>query len=307
MILVVGPSPAFQQRMVFDALALDAVNRAREVEALPSGKPINCARALHRLGVAARIVLFLGGVRGEWLRRSLETEGIACRAVPCAAENRLACTVFESETGRTTELVENARAVTAKEAEAFFTAAREELSDASALLLSGSLPSGFPPAIYRDLAMEAARRRLPVVVDTQGAALLAAVEAKPTVAKPNRAELAVATNLPTAAAAERDAAMRELQKRGAANVLVSDGAREVALLDSETLRRFCPPTVRPGNAIGSGDVFAAALAADLAAGKPLEEGTRWGIACAAANVAGAGYARFDPDLARTLLPRVSEG
>ncbi|MFZ4693809.1 MAG: 1-phosphofructokinase family hexose kinase [Verrucomicrobiia bacterium] len=305
MILVVGPSPAFQQRMVFDALAPDAVNRAREVETLPSGKPINCARALHRLGVPSRLVLFLGGAIGEWVHRGLEGEGIAHRAVSCAAETRIACTVFESGSRRTTELVENARPVTDAEAAAFLATAREELVVASALLLSGSLPEGFPPSIYRELAVEAVRRGLPVVVDTQGAALLAALEARPTVAKPNRAELAAATGLSTDTAEQRKTAMLELCRRGAGAVVVSDGAREVAMLTKAGLKVFLPPPVELRNAIGSGDVFASALLASLASGKPVEEGVRWGIACAAANAAGHGYARFDLALARSLFTQVA--
>ena len=305
MILVVGPSPAFQQRMIFDALAPDAVNRAREVETLPSGKPINCARALHRLGVPSRLVLFLGGAIGEWVHRGLEGEGIAYRAVSCAAETRIACTGFESGSRRTTELVENARPVTDAEADAFLAAAREELAVASALLLSGSLPEGFPPSIYRELAVEAARRGLPVVVDTQGAALLAALEAHPTVAKPNRAELAAATGLLTDTAEQRKAGMMELLRRGAGTVVVSDGAREVAMLTEAGLKVFLPPPIELRNAIGSGDVFASALLAKLASGKTVEEGVRWGIACAAANAAGHGYARFDLALARNFFTQVA--
>lgn len=304
MVLVAGPSPAFQQRMVFHALALDAVNRACEVETLPSGKPINCARALRRLGVPSRVVLFLGGAIGEWIHRELDAEGIAHRAIPCAAETRIACTVFESGPARTTELVENARSVSDAEVSAFLDAAREELASASALLLSGSLPAGFPPSVYRDLTSEAVRRGVPVVVDTQGAALLAALEARPTVAKPNRAELSAATALPTGTEEGRRAAMEELRRRGAGTVLVSDGARGVALLAEDGPRIFLPPKVALRNAIGSGDVLASALAASLAGGRSVEEGVRWGIACAAANAAGPGYARFDPALARDLWPRV---
>lgn len=304
MILVVGPSPAFQQKMTFDAIALDAVNRARTVETLPSGKPINCARALVRLGAPARVVLFLGGATGEWIRCGLAAEGIPFRGVACAAENRIACTLRETAGERTTELVENARAVSAAEAEAFLAAAQEEIAGANALLLSGSTPEGFPPAIYRDLAAAAVRRGLPVVVDTQSAALLAALEARPTIAKPNRAELAAAVGRPLASPSDRDAAMREIHRRGATHVIVSDGAREVAWLREGRCLIFHPPAVRAVNAIGCGDVLASVLALTLAEGGTLEEGMRWGIACAAANAAGMGYARFDPSLARDLMSRV---
>jgi 1-phosphofructokinase family hexose kinase len=301
MILVAGPSPAFQQRMVFDALSMDAVNRAREVEALPCGKPVNCGRALHRLGVPSRTVIFLGGGMGAWIGRYLDGEGIPYRAVPCGAETRIACTVFESASGRTTELVENARRVTDEEAAAFLAAAREELASAKALLLAGSLPEGFPASIYRDLAAEAVARGLPVVVDAQGAALLAALEARPTVCKPNRAELAAATGLPTRTPEERARAMEELRRRGARAVVVSDGAREVAVLSDEGLELLEPPKVKLRNAIGSGDVLASAVVSRLAEGAPLREAVRWGVACAAANASGPGYARVDPAAARGLL------
>ena len=39
----------------------------------------------------------------------------------------------------------------------------------------------------------------------------------------------------------------------------------------------------------------------LAEGTPLREAVRWGVACAAANASGPGYARVDPAAARGLL------
>lgn len=55
--------------------------------------------------------------------------------------------------------------------------------------LSGSLPPSFPPHSYRDLvsALQVAGSRC--IVDTSGAALLAAIEAKPFAIKPNWPEL----------------------------------------------------------------------------------------------------------------------
>ena len=63
----------------------------------------------------------------------------------------------------------------------------EEAAKASVAVITGSLPLGTPAAFYRELVE---RTPCPAVLDFRGEGLLAALDLKPLVVKPNREELA---------------------------------------------------------------------------------------------------------------------
>ncbi len=59
------------------------------------------------------------------------------------------------------------------------------------MTISGSLPKGVPADFYAGMVAEAAKHNVPVLLDTSGASLDAALEAevKPTLVKPNLTEI----------------------------------------------------------------------------------------------------------------------
>ncbi len=307
MILIVGPSPAAQRRLVFPSLKLDAVNRAVKVERLASGKPINAVRAAVRLGKPARALVFLGGDTGAWMRRELEAEGLPLRVIPTAAATRLCDTVIESESNRVTELVENAGAVSETEVAAFRRAFAEELASARLMVLIGTLPPGLPPTIYREMTAAAVARGLPVIVDAQGDALRHALEARPLLVKPNRHELGAALGMDCRDEDGLCRALSELHRRGATWAAISDGPGPVSLSNGSQWATFPPPKITPRNPIGSGDAMTAGMAAALLDGAEMPEALRHGIACGAASAAGEGYGRLDPQRVERLRSEVRMG
>ena len=97
-----------------------------------------------------------------------------------------------------------------------------------------------------------------------------------------------------------EAAAAELARRTGAPVLVTVGADGALLLDGE-LERLPAPAVEVVDTTGAGDAVNGALAAELAAGRPLREAARFAMAAAALStqVAGAreGMPRRDEVLA----------
>jgi ribokinase len=97
-----------------------------------------------------------------------------------------------------------------------------------------------------------------------------------------------------------EAAAAELARRTGAPVLVTVGADGALLLDGE-LERVPAPAVEVVDTTGAGDAVNGALAAELAAGRPLREAVRFAMAAAALStqVAGAreGMPRRDDVLA----------
>ncbi|MGE5194023.1 MAG: 1-phosphofructokinase family hexose kinase, partial [Deltaproteobacteria bacterium] len=292
MILAAGLSPAWQQIVVLDGLAVGEVNRAREVHWCASGKVLNVGLALHCLcaspplgkggqrgspgggiancklqnencepekndGQAARTLALVGGLPGEAIRREFASLDVSSRWVTSRTPTRVCTTILDRETGTTTELVENAAAISPDELEAFRSAYFEEAARADVVVLTGSLPAGVPVTFYRDLL-----ERIPgrVVLDTQGEPLLAALERRPFVVKPNREELGRTLGRRIDTVAGLHAAMRELCRRGATWAVVSQGNERLWVAAERELFSAQPPRVEVVNPIGSGDCLAAGIA-----------------------------------------------
>jgi len=326
LILAAGLSPAWQQIVVLDSLTVGEVNRAREVHWCASGKVLNVGLALQCLvaspplrkggagGVArdqtvppsagrlanetnsrepatAVTLTLVGGVPGNAIRREFADLGVVSRWISSRTPTRVCTTILDRGTGQTTELVENAGAISAEELEEFRRAFLEEAARADVVVLTGSLPAGAPATFYRELLETMSGR---VVLDAQGPPLMAALECRPFVVKPNREELAKTLGQTIETDADLHAAMRELCRRGAVWVVVTQGKDRVWVGSESEMFSFLPPRVEVVNPIGAGDCLAAGIAVGLARGEELPEAVKYGMAAAADNVHQLLPARVDP-------------
>lgn len=281
MILVAGLTPAWQQIVRFESLELGAVNRAQEVHWCASGKVFNVAIALAQLGTECRMISPIGTNVCSEAERELATLGVQSRLVVCETPTRVCTTLIESTGGTVTELVENARSLEAATVDRVSELFAVEAASASVVVLTGSLPSGTPVAFYRDLAAGSAGK---VVLDARGPELLAALEARPFVVKPNREELAQTMRQPLTDDAALVAAMRELNRRGAEWVVVTEGKHAVWAASAHGVWRLRPLAIeRVVNPIGCGDCLAGGLAWGLSSNRELLESLAIGIAAAAQN------------------------
>gem|GEM_PF-53296 len=282
-ILCVGGTPAMQRTLSFERLVPGSVNRANEVRVTASGKVTNAARVAATLGSRAVFVSFLGGDSGRFVAENLDGEGVVRDVVWTEAPTRTCATLLH-DGGETTELVEEAGAVSAGNAIALEGTARKHLPEADALCLIGSLPSGVPENFYARLVDAANEANVPALVDAQKAPLLEALEARPFIVKPNLEEAVATLGLPDDATAV-DASLA-LVKSGSEWAIVSEGAEGSVLANhsGETWRISPPPNLEVVNPIGSGDSLAAGFLHALTKGSSVPEAAAYGTACAAANV-----------------------
>ena len=188
MIVAAGLSPAWQQILRFESFRPGDVNRASQVCWCASGKVINVGVALHHLGGPSRTLFPLGGPHTASIKRDLADQGVPYRSVPTTSATRVCTTIVESDTGRVTELVENAAPIVSADIEQFVRVYEHEAAAADLAVLIGSLPAGTPATFYGDLM-----DRTPgeVILDFRGPELLAVLDRQPLLIKPNRQELAL--------------------------------------------------------------------------------------------------------------------
>ncbi|MFD8597083.1 1-phosphofructokinase family hexose kinase [Kitasatospora sp. NPDC059646] len=293
MILTVTPNPALDVTYTVPSFRPHSSNRVTGVAAQAGGKGVNVARVLTALGRPARCVLPLGGPTGEAVRAELAAAGLDHAAVPIAGDTRRTVAVIDPADA--TMLNEAGPELGPAEWDALVAETRRHLPQATVLVLSGSLPPGAPADGYAQLVTLGRTFDIPVVLDADGPALLAALPARPTVIKPNAAELTTATGLPD----PHDAA-RTLLRRGAEAVLASLGPDGLLAVDTHGAWRCAPPAPVTGNPTGAGDSTVAALAAGLSGNAGWPAILPDAVALSAATVLHPRAGRFDDAAYRRL-------
>ena len=291
MLLSAGLTPLWQQIMIFDSLRLGQVNLAREVSWHVQGKVLNAGIAAHYLGGPSLTLAPLGGPPTHEIERVFAALGVPHRWTATHAGTRVCTTLIDRANSTITELVENGRPMTSAELAAYYDAFAEEVSRAEAVVITGSLPEGTPPSFYRELLEHTS---CPAVLDFRGEGLLAVLDLKPYIVKPNREELSQTVGMSLESDEKLLSAMRSLNRRGAAWVVVTDGAKPVWVTSAARGYRFHPlPDVKVVNAIGSGDAMAAALAWATRAGWEIVRAVQFGIAAATENLGQLETCRLD--------------
>ncbi|RKE22311.1 1-phosphofructokinase family hexose kinase [Streptomyces sp. TLI_171] len=293
MILTVTPNPALDVTYTVPGFRPHTSHRVAEVAAQAGGKGVNVARVLTALGRPARCVLPLGGPTGRAVAADLAAAGLDHAAVPIAADTRRTVTVVDAEDA--TALNEPGPQLTLAEWDALLAETARHLPQATALVLSGSLPPGAPADGYGQLVTLGRKFGIPVVLDADGPALLAALPARPTAIKPNAAELTAATGL-----ADPHDAARLLLRRGAESVLASLGPGGLLAVDRQGAWRCAPPAPVTGNPTGAGDSSVAALAAGLSGNAGWPAILPDAVALSAATVLHPRAGHFDPAAYRRL-------
>lgn len=294
MIVVAGLTPAFQQIMIYDSLLPGEVNRARDVRWCASGKVLNVAIALARLGGPLLTIAPLGGLAGRTIEREFEENDVPARWVFVRAATRVCTTLIEREHNRTTELVENARPLSEEEQHLFAEAFAPALHGASYIVFSGSLPDGTPSTYFLDLVDRGQIPGKQLILDIRGPEMIAVLPRRPLLVKPNRDELELTLGRKLASDADVLAAMRGWNAQGAEWVLASDGPRPSLLSTAREAYRLTPSAVEKiENPIGCGDVLTAGIAWGLRAGRSMVEAVQLGMGAAAENLTELLPARID--------------
>lgn len=302
MILSAGLTPSYQQIMVFDSLRYGAVNRARQVTWHVQGKVLNAGIAAHHLGGPSLTLAPVGGSPSQDIERQFTELGVPHRWTETQAGTRVCTTLIDHATGTNTELIENGRPMNAAELAEYHQAFLEEVAKAEVVILTGSLTDGAPSLYYRDLLEHT---HCPAILDFRGEGLLAVLDMKPLIVKPNREELSHTVGKNLESDEELRTAMRSLNHRGASWVIVTDGPKPVWASSSTCFYRFDPiEDVKVVNVIGSGDAMAAGLAWATRAGWDIARSIQFGIAAATENLSQLETCRLDFDRVCELSEKV---
>ncbi|WP_196807314.1 ribokinase [Candidatus Solirubrobacter pratensis] len=258
------------------------------------GKGANQAVAAARLGAE---VAFVGAVGrdefGDDALRQLEAEGIDVSAVARVdAPTGVALIVVDAAGENQIAVASGANAEVTR---AIVGAALERLlaTRTGVVLLGHEIPA---EAVAAGAEAAAAAGWRVILNPAPARALDDRVLAARPILTPNASEAARLTGED-----DPERAARALRERTGAPVLVTLGAAGALLLDGDAAVRIPAPAVRVVDTTGAGDTVNGALAAELAAGRPLEDAVRFALAAAALSTQAGGAREGMPrreDIAR---------
>ncbi|RMI09218.1 1-phosphofructokinase [Cellulomonas triticagri] len=280
MIITLTPNPSLDRALHLERLEPGEVNRATATHLHPGGKGINVSRALVAHGVASRAVLPSGGADGAQIVSLLAAHGVDSRPVPVSGDTRSNITLSETS-GATTKINAPGAVLTGEEQAALLAAVDTELrAGATAVVAAGSLPAGVEDAFFTRVADLGAAHGVPVLLDTSGAPLAAAVaHGGLALVKPNDEELAELVGHALTTVGDVLDAAHEVRAQGTDAVLVSLGAHGALLVTGAGAWWAGGPSLVPVSTVGAGDsTLAGYLAADGDPADRLRRAVAWGRA-----------------------------
>jgi len=249
-------NPSLDRTVTLDRLVPGSVLRTSEPTLEPGGKGVNVTRALSANGVESVAVVAVAGPEGAELTRLLKAASVSCRFVPVSGRTRSNLTVAEAD-GTITKLNEPGSHLTESDLRAVATAVRSTVRDGDWLIVSGSMPPDIEGSHVRSLLKDAVAAGAQLAVDSSGYPLAAAIDVRPRIVKPNRAELAELVGRELRSISAVISAAQEIRDRGVEYVLVSLGAEGAVLIGPDSVLVGESRVDRPVSTVGAGDSFLA--------------------------------------------------
>jgi tagatose 6-phosphate kinase len=168
-----------------EGLSWQSTRDVSRVRYRAGGRGVTVARVLHTFGHDVVAAGLTGGATGELIREDLSRSGIPVAFTAIGRESRRVLEVTDTADGRMMRLREPGPYVTTEELGRFASDYRRMLSDATAVVLCGTLPAGLPPEIYGSLVTYAAEAGVPVILSAGGDALRYAATRRPDLVIPD--------------------------------------------------------------------------------------------------------------------------
>lgn len=304
MILTLTINPAIDRNVTVDRLVFEDRAYILDTRESAGGRGINASCVLHSFGCETVAIATCGGKSGKLLEEFLNACSFKCELVRVRQEIRTNITIADKH-GLAVKLNEHGPSLSESELGKVVKVVRQRLKHATWLMLCGSVPPGVPADFYARLIHTAAKEGVQTLVDTDGDALEAALEAKPTVVKPNQQEAERLLNRALLTRNHFQEAAEHIRGMGARNVVLSLGARgALGAFEDKSVWEAIPPRLDALCPIGTGDAMAAAFAWAMDRDPNPVEALRWGVAAgtASARLPGVSFATLEQT--REVLLRV---
>lgn len=294
MILTICPNPSIDCTIELDSLNVGKLNRiANKVETY-SGKALNVAIGVARLGKKCVATGFMFEDHAKLFEHNLEKNGVSHDFVYNKGSARVNYKIIDKKS-MLTEINDKGEEVSEKKQRELIEKVKVLSEKAEILVMSGSLPKGVSPEFYGEV-LSVVPERVKVIIDAEkDNALCALARRKVFMVKPNLTELESFSGEKAETFADMVRCSKKYVEAGAENVLISMGAEGAVYTDGKESFYCKSASVAVNSTVGAGDSMIAAACVALKDGKGKSELLKMSVAAGTAAVTTSGTNLFYKD------------
>lgn len=302
MILSVCPNPSRDCTLELDSLNVGRLNRIRNKVETYSGKALNVAIGVSRLGADSFASGFMFEDGGSLFEDRLEKENVKYDFVMNKGSVRVNYKIIDNK-AMLTEINDKGDEVSLDKQKELLSLISKLSENASIAVISGSLPKGVDPSFYYD-AVSSVKSGVKVVVDAEKDNLKAALKHELYLIKPNLRELEEIAGESLNSKSEILSAAGILLDKGVKNIIVSLGA-EGAIFTDGSNSYFCKSaSVAVNSTVGAGDSMVASACVQIEKGADSKEILRCAVAAGTASIITPGTNLFYKDKYEEIYKRL---
>jgi 1-phosphofructokinase len=291
MIYTVTFNPALDYIVFLDGFVPGDINRATRESIYYGGKGINVSNVLNTLGYKTTALGFIAGSTGKAIEEGLASIGINADFIHLPEGNsRINVKVKH---GDETEINGQGPVITDEAIQELYEKL-DTLTSEDILVLAGSIPNTLPDDIYEKIMARLEGKGIRIVVDATKDLLLNVLKYHPFLIKPNNHELGEMFGKVLKTKEEIEYYAKELQKKGARNVLISmagDGA--ILITEEGEAIQIGTPKGKVVNSVGAGDSMVAGFIAVYLKNGNYADALRSGTAAGSATAFSEGLASLE--------------
>ena len=294
MILTVCPNPSIDCTIELESLNVGMLNRIQGKVETYSGKALNVAIGVSRLGEKCTATGFMFANQQRTFEHVLKEEGVRCDFVSCKGNTRVNYKIIDKKS-MLTEINDVGGEVSPEKQAELVGKAADLATEADIVVMSGSLPKGVDADYYGEVI-----RRLPdrvkVVVDAEKTNMLSALKARELfMVKPNIKELENFSGVKVRKITDVLTASAKYFDMGVKYVLASLGTEGAVFTDGKDSFYCKSASVAVNSTVGAGDSMVAAACVGVYNGVPMREILKEAVAAGTAAVTTSGTNLFYKD------------
>jgi 1-phosphofructokinase len=281
MIYTVTFNPSLDYIVSVEDFKLGLTNRTSSEKLLPGGKGINVSTVLGNLGIESTALGFVAGFTGDEVVRRLEEMGVRNGLIPIEEGFTRINLKLKSIDG--TEINGQGPHISAEKVQILMDQLNE-LEEGDVLFLSGSIPESMPDDAYQKIMEMLDGRGVMISVDATRDLLTKVLPYHPFLIKPNNHELGEIFDVELTTRESVVPYAKQLQERGAQNVLVSMAGEGAVLIAADGTVYDAPaPKGTLVNGVGAGDSMVAGFMAGWMEKQSYEYAFHMGVAAGSAS------------------------
>ena len=301
MIYTVTFNPSLDYVVSIEDFGSGKINRTSSEAIYAGGKGINVSWVLSELDVKSTSLGFISGFTGKELESRVQAKGINTDFI-YVKEGLTRINVKlrsdklnenDEKIHEETEINGQGPMVSEQELSSLISQI-ENLTEEDILVVSGSVCKGVPQSIYADIVKICNEKGVKVIVDASSVLLWNVLEHGPFLIKPNKDELEDLFYRDIDKRSEVIFYAKELQNRGAKNVLVSLGGEGAVLVAEDgAVYEIDAPQGEVINSVGAGDSMVAGFIAGYIETGDFENALKLGVYAGSATAFSEGLASKD--------------